>query len=267
MSLLLKFMCRYRWMGIIGLTVVVSPATAQELASESQSAALTGMTSHDPADASGPAGGHQRNVEEPARELVTEKFVEEWLFYQADAAEKTVWSLRKEVSEVEPPQEDLLLICSGAVKGFAYTKEKHENFELSLEWRFPRDESGNSGVLVFAQAEPRIWPTSVQVQLHQPSAGALIASGDQKISEVHDGEPNLARPIGEWNDCRMTCVGGDVTVWINGKGAGRLKAVTPRGGSIALQSEGAEVHFRRIRLRPLGPSSSSKKNPADEPRR
>ncbi len=206
-----------------------------------------------------PKAGLASTSSDEARDLLTDKFPEEWLFYQSAPTDSAIWMLKKEPRGDGSNSEELVLCCSGVVKGFAYTKEKFEDVELSLEWRFPKDESGNSGVLLFTQAEPRIWPTAVQVQLHQPTAGSVIASGDQKPEVIVDSEPNLARPINEWNECRIVCIDGDVTVEINGKKAGQLRKASPRHGSIALQSEGAEVHFRKIRVRPLRDRNRVKK--------
>ena len=192
------------------------------------------------------------------RALLTESFTANWLFFPSDPAAPSVWSLRKEPTGGTDGSQELVLVCSGAVKGFAYTKEKFGDFELKLEWRFPNDDSGNSGVLLFTQSEPRIWPTSLQLQLHQPTAGSLIPSGDSKAETIQDAEVSLARPIGQWNECRIVCVGGTVTVEINGKKAGQATGVTPNSGSIAIQSEGSEVHFRGIRIRPLpSPATTS----------
>lgn len=190
------------------------------------------------------------------RPLLSETFESEWLFFPSDPTAPSVWSLRKETMAENDTNQELMLVCSGAVKGFAYTKEKFGDFELKMEWRFPKDASGNSGVLVFTQAEPRIWPTSIQLQLHQPTAGSLISSGDAKTEVIQDAESSLARPVGEWNECRIVCNRGTVTVEINGKKAGQVTGATPSSGSIALQSEGSEVHFRRIRVRSIATEST-----------
>ena len=143
------------------------------------------------------------------------------------------------------------MICSGEPKGFLYTTETCTEFELTLEWKFPKDADGNSGVLVYTQDEPRIWPTSMQVQLHQPKAGSVFPSGDAMSDQSSELERDLARPVGTWNEGKIISRGGRLSVEVNGKNAGEVSGAKPSSGSIALQSEGSVVHFRRIRLRKL----------------
>jgi hypothetical protein len=59
------------------------------------------------------------------------------------------------------------------------------------------------------------------------------------------------KPIGEWNEYEIIVDGERVVLKVNGQivneGAGA--EVVP--GKICLQSEGAEIHFRNIRLVPI----------------
>ena len=90
------------------------------------------------------------------------------------------------------------------------------------------------------------------MQLHGPTAGSIFPSGDAKTDNklmVRD----LSRPLGQWNTCVITSKGGRVSVVINGKKAGEVTGSQPSRGSIALQSEGSEVHFRRVMLKVLKP--------------
>lgn len=155
-----------------------------------------------------------------------------------------VWKIVRETPDAEP-----LLICVGKPKGFLMTLDQYADFEMSLEWKIPSDQNGNSGVLVYTQDEPRIWPTAIQVQFHQPKAGSIFPSGDGKSDNT--SESDLARPVGTWNECRIVSQMGRLSVEINGKKAGEITGAVPANGHIALQSEGAEVHFRRVRIRKL----------------
>jgi len=181
-------------------------------------------------------------------DLLTDNLDEHWkAFSSAPApADAPVW---KVVSEGD--DKGLILICSGDPKGFLYTTEICTEFELTLEWKYPRDEDGNSGVLVYTQEEPRIWPTSMQVQLHQPKVGSVFPSGDATSDQSSELENDLARPVNTWNEGRIISKGGRLSVEVNGRKAGEVTGAKPSTGSIALQSEGSVVHFRRIRLRKL----------------
>ncbi|MBN1343407.1 MAG: DUF1080 domain-containing protein [Phycisphaerae bacterium] len=65
------------------------------------------------------------------------------------------------------------------------------------------------------------------------------------------GKRDVEKPIGEWN--RMECVveGKTITVILNGVTVNRCIDVRPRKGRIQVQSEGAEIFFRRLDLVPL----------------
>lgn len=198
----------------------------------------------------------QKSEELPAAEvfsdLLTKDLSEHWRCYNSDMAipVEDVWKIAAEAGTDGDKTDELVLICTGQPKGFLYTTESYADFELTLEWKFPTDVNGNSGVLVFAQDEPRIWPTSMQVQLHQPKAGSVIPSGDARSDGTTD-KTDLARPINSWNECRIISKGGRLTVEINGTSAGDTTGITPASGRIGLQSEGSEVHFRRIKIRPV----------------
>lgn len=155
--------------------------------------------------------------------------------------------------------EEKHLICFGEPKGFLFTKRQYSNFVLTFEWKFVANPDANSGVLVFTQNEPRLWPTSIQVQLHQPQAGAMFPSGDATSDNITEAT-GLALPIGEWNTCKIVSMDGQLSVEINERNAGKISGCNPAKGHLALQSEGTETHFRRLLLKPL-PESSAETQP------
>ena len=59
------------------------------------------------------------------------------------------------------------------------------------------------------------------------------------------------RPIGEWNEYEIIVDHGMVTLKVNGEVLNEATEVAQLPGKIALQSEGAEIHFRNIRLAPI----------------
>lgn len=149
--------------------------------------------------------------------------------------------------------EDPILVCTGMPYGYLRTTRQYDDFEMELEWRFPKDENGNSGILLYTSEDDKVWPNSIQVQLHQPVAGSIFPSADARSdNEIRDVR-NVARPINQWNVCRISSSGGTISVDINGKKIGEVTGCRPNRGWIALQSEGAEVHFRRIRIRETPP--------------
>ncbi len=185
-------------------------------------------------------------------DLLSGELDQHWQVFSSDPVTEAnlVWRSVK-----DSPDSECVLICSGKPKGFLFTKDPVTDFELTLEWKYPTDENGNSGVLVYTQNEPRIWPTAIQVQLHQPKAGSIFPSGDATSDNTHELESDLARPVNSWNECRIVSRSGRLSVEINGKKAGEISGAMPSGGSIALQCEGSEVHFRRILIKKLMPES------------
>lgn len=65
------------------------------------------------------------------------------------------------------------------------------------------------------------------------------------------GARDVERPVGEWN--RLECIArdGEITVILNGVTVNRCFDARPSKGRIQVQSEGAEVFFRRLDLYPL----------------
>lgn len=61
----------------------------------------------------------------------------------------------------------------------------------------------------------------------------------------------LVKPAGEWNHYAIRAVAGEVTLWVNGERVNRGFACQPSTGYLALESEGAAVEYRHIRLREL----------------
>jgi len=161
--------------------------------------------------------------------------------------------------------EEGLLKCSGKPSGYVRTQGEYENYVLALDWRWtPGGQGGNSGVLVHAST-PRalnVWPKSIEVQLHSGNAGDFWVIGTEldveREAERKKGRRHLnltddsENPIGEWNHMEITCQGDRITVKVNGQLVNVATNCNVTRGAICLQSEGTEVQFRNIELRPLG---------------
>lgn len=213
-----------------------------------------------PPDTTAKSNPESNDSNAPFADLLTADLKQTWKAYPLESLEgaEADWSVVKDPADSEP-----VLICRGRMKGFLWTLEKWQDFEFTGEWKYPEDNDGNSGILVHTQREDRIWPTAIQIQLHQPKAGSIFPGGDavsDNMLEVADG---LARPINSWNECRVICQSGRISVEINGKRAGEVTGARPVGGHLALQSEGSEVHFRRLRIRRLTAKDSA--TPPDKP--
>jgi hypothetical protein len=59
------------------------------------------------------------------------------------------------------------------------------------------------------------------------------------------------RAIGEWNEYEIVVDHDRVTLFVNGEQLNAATDVLETSGAIALQSEGAEIHFKTVRLAPI----------------
>ncbi|MSU65381.1 MAG: DUF1080 domain-containing protein [Opitutus sp.] len=65
------------------------------------------------------------------------------------------------------------------------------------------------------------------------------------------GTADVENPLGQWNRVEAVCRGGDITCFVNGVKVNEGRNGTFTRGRILLQSEGAEIFFRRVELHPL----------------
>lgn len=183
---------------------------------------------------------------------------------------------------------DGVLQCSGKPAGYLRTDGTYQNYRLTLEWRWsgpdlPPDSQGrprnrNSGVLVHVSGPDTVWPRSIEAQLMQTNAGDLYDIGNVGFAEllavraqavaaagadaeavrraqaqrkVARAKDSSEKPIGEWNTYEITCAGDTVILRVNGVEQNRATKLGATAGQIALQSEGAAIEFRNVRLAPL----------------
>lgn len=65
------------------------------------------------------------------------------------------------------------------------------------------------------------------------------------------GKKDVEKPLGEWNTLECLVVNGEIDIFLNGVLVNRATHVKPDRGHIQIQSEGAEIYFRRVELTPL----------------
>ena len=66
------------------------------------------------------------------------------------------------------------------------------------------------------------------------------------------GEQDVDSPLGQWTRLDFICDGGHIRVFVNGVKVNEAFDATPREGRLQLQSELAEIFFRRWELWPVG---------------
>lgn len=164
-----------------------------------------------------------------------------------------------------------VMVCKGEPLGYLATKDSFKDFELSLEWRWaPGQKPGNSGVLLRISSPPvGFMPRCVEAQLKSGSAGDIWAFRGFKLTGPADklrkvekhkelgdfvgvGKLQAAEnEPGQWNTYVITLDGDRMTVVVNGRKVNEATGCDVVAGPIGLQSEGGEIHFRNVTLRPL----------------
>lgn len=174
---------------------------------------------------------------------------------------------------------DGMLVCSGHPIGVMRTDRQYENFLLHVEWRH-MEAGGNSGVFLWSAGtvpEGRRLPKGLEVQmleldwvkLHKRpdgslppiayvhgelfGAGTLKATPDNPRGSRSKSIENRCKGKGEWNVYDVVFVDGVVKLSVNGKFVNGVRGASVKKGYLCLESEGAEIHFRNIRILELPP--------------
>lgn len=191
----------------------------------------------------------------------SKKTVINWINVNTD---RETWTVRKDE-----------LICTGKPIGVMRSEKQYENFILHIEWMH-MEAGGNSGIFIWSDAQPQEYrlPNGVEVQMLEldwvnlnkrdgvtpPIAyvqGELFGVGG--VTTVPDnprGTRSMStegrcKPKGEWNTYDVVCVDGTVKLSINGKFVNGLSKSSQKKGYLCLESEGAEIHFRNLRVTEL----------------
>jgi hypothetical protein len=170
---------------------------------------------------------------------------------------------------------------SGTEYGYFITQQEYENYYLRLEFKWgdathaPRqDKARDSGILYHVVGPNQVWPKSIEFQMIEGGTGDIILVGGatltvkgetrskgrfdrfgkgpwKDIAGYRDPQGEVEKPRGEWNLVEMVADGDTVRYWVNGKLVNEGTGGSPVRGKILFQSEGAELFFRNIELRPL----------------
>jgi hypothetical protein len=170
-----------------------------------------------------------------------------------------------------------LLICSGNPVGVMRSEKQYENFILHIEWMHV-EPGGNSGVFVWSNAKPaeesRL-PDGVEVQMLEldwvnlhikdgvtpPVAyvhgelfgvGGVETTPDNPRGTRSKSVENRCFGKGIWNTYDVICVDGVIKLSVNGKYVNGISHSSQKKGYLCLESEGAEIHFRNLRIIELG---------------
>ena len=184
-------------------------------------------------------------------------------------------------------KQDDELICTGHPIGVMRSEKQYENFILHIEWKF-MERGGNSGVFVWSNANPpegRRLPDGVEVQMleldyFEVNPGTSIpesnheyyvhghlfgVGGVETIPDNRMGDSNRSNSLenrcygkGIWNTYQVVAIDGVIKLSVNGKFVNGVREASQKKGYICLESEGAEIHFRNIRIIELPPGVISR---------
>jgi hypothetical protein len=182
----------------------------------------------------------------------------------ASAGEVQSLSPQKDISEhwvpeVAPPDtwsvKEGVIICKGQPHGYIRTKKEYANYVFKFEWRYEPEGAPpdpNSGVLLNIAEPHKTWPKCIEVQLMNPDAGSIFPLEGGIVEGAIKKLQGKAKPMGEWNSYLITVRDGQLSLVFNGELVNQGTGLEPRRGTIALQSEGWEIHFRNISIEDLG---------------
>jgi hypothetical protein len=183
-----------------------------------------------------------------------------------------------------------LLVCSGKPIGVMRTERMYENFLLAVDWMH-LEPGGNSGMFLWSSAVPgpNRLPNGIEIQMleldyvNQAPAGAPPRSlayvhgetwGVDDVTAIPDNpSPNRGRsqPLehralgrGQWNSYLVAAIDGVIKLSVNGRFVNGLSGASQKKGYICVESEGAEIHFRRISIMELPPGVTSSAQTAAE---
>lgn len=181
---------------------------------------------------------------------------------------------------------DGVLYCTGQPIGVMRTSKHYTNFELSVEWCH-REKGGNSGIFLWAtdesieklaaEGKPGL-PHGIEVQILDlgyaenykkrtgkegdwfTTHGDVFAVGAAKMEPFPPLSPNGSRSfprenrslgVNEWNHYYVRAINGEVRLWVNGAEVSGGTGCNPKSGYFCLESEGAPIEFRNLRIREL----------------
>ena len=169
--------------------------------------------------------------------------------------------------------ENGLLHISGKEFGYICTERSYDNFHLAVEFKWgekkfpPRDADTtkrDNGILYFVpvNAKDTVWPKGIECQIQETDVGdfwlidsaTIVVDGKRttpmdycRAIKKNDGE----RPHGEWNRVEVISNHGKITYVVNGVIVNEGQDPSLKEGKIIIQSEGAEIYYRKIEIAEL----------------
>jgi hypothetical protein len=173
----------------------------------------------------------------------------------------TGWKYIPEKADKTYTVVDGYIKVSGQPNGYFYTDRSYKNYVLKFDWRYKRPANleddkkfgGNSGLLVHITGPHKVWPNSLEVQGMNRDHATFLSIGKTGLKDYkfnRDALEKARNKVGEWNTTEVTVKDGDVAAKVNGAliSTGKITLVE---GPFGFQSEGAELHFKNIKIKVL----------------
>ena len=173
---------------------------------------------------------------------------------------------------------DGMLVSTGKPTGVMCSDKMYENFVLHVEWMH-MEPGGNSGVFAWSNANPNPksrLPDGVEIQMLELDwpklntrngvvppddyvhgevwgVGGVKTVPDHPRGERSSSVAKRAKGRGEWNTYDVVAVDGVIKLSVNGKFVNGISGSTRKKGYLCMESEGAEIHFKNVRILELPP--------------
>ena len=169
--------------------------------------------------------------------------------------------------------ENGVLHISGKEFGYISTEKEYANFHLVAEFKWgvkkypPRDADTtkrDNGICYYfpAGVPDKVWPKSIEFQVQETDLGdmwlidhaTIVAKGVRSKPDSFTRVlkiKNAERPSGEWNRIELIANKGKITYIVNGTVVNEGSDPSLNKGKILVQSEGAEIYYRKIAIEEL----------------
>lgn len=166
-----------------------------------------------------------------------------------------------------------LLHITGKEFGYICTEKTFKDFHLAVEFKWgekkfpPRDADTtkrDNGICFYMPLSEKdvVWPKSIECQVQEGDVGdiwlidstTVVIEGKRtkpndytRVKKKKDGE----KPNGEWNLVEVIVKKRQITYLVNGIVVNEAESPSLNEGKIIIQSEGAEIYYRKIEIAEL----------------
>jgi hypothetical protein len=165
--------------------------------------------------------------------------------------------------------EDGVLHITGESLGYLATREQYSDFRLVAEFKLGTSKAdlgskktGSSGIFIHGVGEDKEWMRGFEAQIAVGRTGNVVIHNGAKFMVGTNAHSKAWTEIGqprqdpqtkpeEWSTLELLAVGDKLRISVNGLQTVEATKLQPNRGKILLQSNGAEIFFRRLDIYPL----------------